>query len=248
MLDSSPGWLSLLDGESQLSQHPYCAGLPALEVTGGKALACGELIGCTQDRLRRVRGKGAIVNVGTMAAEFGMPGTSLYRGQQGRTRPAHEGVGGRVRPERGPGQRRQPGTHPDRGDSGAGRGDRRARGAGSSRAVGFTGRDRRSDHLPGFRRRQLRSRRDPRCRRRPHSGLTDTGIVASTLTPSGDATARPSPASPTTLAGREVTRRRRARNRPALMGCPGCQSTRRSASWAARAAGRKGWVVALHAC
>jgi NAD(P)-dependent dehydrogenase (short-subunit alcohol dehydrogenase family) len=24
------------------------------------------------------RGKGAIVNVGTMAAEFGMPGTSLY--------------------------------------------------------------------------------------------------------------------------------------------------------------------------
>ena len=28
------------------------------------------------------RGKGAIVNVGTMAAEFGMPGTSLYGASQ----------------------------------------------------------------------------------------------------------------------------------------------------------------------
>ncbi len=46
-------------------------------------------------------------------------GHVALRGQQGRARPAHEGVGGRVRPGRGPGQRRQPGTHPDRGDSGA---------------------------------------------------------------------------------------------------------------------------------
>jgi NAD(P)-dependent dehydrogenase (short-subunit alcohol dehydrogenase family) len=67
------------------------------------------------------RGKGALVNVGTMAAEFGIPGTSLYGGQQGRTR------------------------------------------------------DRHSDHLSGFRRRQLRSRRDSRCRRRPHSGMTQPG-------------------------------------------------------------------------
>ena len=155
------------------------------------------------------RGKGAIVNVGTMVAEFGMAGTSLYGAPSGRPGPAHQGVGGRVRPGRGPGQRRQPGAHPDRGDSGSGRGGRPTRGAGPSRAPpGFTGRDRRGHHLPGFGRRQLRSRRDPRCRRRPHSGLTDTGTVASALTASDGATARPPPASPTTPAGREVTRRR----------------------------------------
>src|ERR1700722_9449151 len=36
-------WLVVvLDGESQLSEHPYGAGLPALEITGGQPLACGE--------------------------------------------------------------------------------------------------------------------------------------------------------------------------------------------------------------
>src|SRR5260221_3802946 len=50
-----PGWSShLLDGESKLSEHPYGAGLPALEITGGKALARGELISCAQDCFRRV--------------------------------------------------------------------------------------------------------------------------------------------------------------------------------------------------
>jgi len=40
-----PGWSSLLlDGETQLSEHPYGACLPALEVTGVKSLARGELI------------------------------------------------------------------------------------------------------------------------------------------------------------------------------------------------------------
>src|SRR6187549_1900143 len=47
-----PGWSSLLlDGETQLSEHPYGACLPALEVTGVKSLAPGELISCAQDLL-----------------------------------------------------------------------------------------------------------------------------------------------------------------------------------------------------
>ena len=45
----------MLDGESELSEHPDGAGLPALEITGGKALARGELISCAQDRFRWVR-------------------------------------------------------------------------------------------------------------------------------------------------------------------------------------------------
>src|SRR5262245_59839908 len=50
-----PGGSSLLlDGESQLSEHPYGACLPALEVTGAKSLARRELISCAQDRFRRV--------------------------------------------------------------------------------------------------------------------------------------------------------------------------------------------------
>jgi hypothetical protein len=38
------GWSSRLDGESKLFEHVDGAGLPALEITGGKALARGELI------------------------------------------------------------------------------------------------------------------------------------------------------------------------------------------------------------
>src|SRR6266480_1691394 len=50
-----PGWSSLvLDGESQLPEHRDGAALPALEITGGKALARGELISCAQDCLVRV--------------------------------------------------------------------------------------------------------------------------------------------------------------------------------------------------
>src|SRR5215470_10625561 len=49
------GWSSLLlNGESQLSEHPYGACLPALEVTGAKSLARGELVSCAQDCFRRV--------------------------------------------------------------------------------------------------------------------------------------------------------------------------------------------------
>src|SRR6266480_7195059 len=49
------GWLSLvLDGESQFSEHGDGAALPALEITGGQALAGGELISRAQDRFRRV--------------------------------------------------------------------------------------------------------------------------------------------------------------------------------------------------
>ena len=50
-----PGRSSLLlDGESELPEHPYGAGLPALEVTGAKSLVRSELIRRAQDRFRRV--------------------------------------------------------------------------------------------------------------------------------------------------------------------------------------------------
>src|SRR6476646_5055666 len=50
-----PGWSWLvLDGESQFCEHRDGARFPALEVAGVKALAGGELIGCAQDRFRRV--------------------------------------------------------------------------------------------------------------------------------------------------------------------------------------------------
>src|SRR4029078_11194105 len=50
-----PGWSSLLlDGETQLSEHPYGACLASLEVTGVKSLARGELISCAQDCFRRI--------------------------------------------------------------------------------------------------------------------------------------------------------------------------------------------------
>src|SRR5512133_3682937 len=45
---------SRLDGESKLCEHLDGAGLPALEITGGKALARGELISHAQDCFRRV--------------------------------------------------------------------------------------------------------------------------------------------------------------------------------------------------
>ena len=49
------GWTSQgLDRESQLSEYPDGAGLPALKITGGKALARGELISCAQNCLVRV--------------------------------------------------------------------------------------------------------------------------------------------------------------------------------------------------
>jgi hypothetical protein len=46
--------LNFLDGESQVSEHLDRTALPALEITGGQALAGGELIGRAQNRLRRV--------------------------------------------------------------------------------------------------------------------------------------------------------------------------------------------------
>jgi hypothetical protein len=47
------GWSSRLDGESKLSEHPDGASLPALEITGGKALARSELMSRAQDCFRR---------------------------------------------------------------------------------------------------------------------------------------------------------------------------------------------------
>ena len=125
------------------------------------------------------RGKGAIVNVGTMAAEFGMPGTSLY----GASKAALVLLTKAWAAEFGPSGVRvnavNPGPTRTEGTAGLPI-DEFAELAPAGRP-GFTGRDRRGDHLSGFRRRQLRSRRDPRCRRRPHSGLMNTGTVASAL-------------------------------------------------------------------
>jgi hypothetical protein len=49
--DALRGWSSRLDRESKLSEHLDGAGLPALEITGGKALARGELISRTTGAL-----------------------------------------------------------------------------------------------------------------------------------------------------------------------------------------------------
>ena len=43
--------LFVLDGEAQLFEHRDGAGLAALEITGPKALAGGELVGRAQDGL-----------------------------------------------------------------------------------------------------------------------------------------------------------------------------------------------------
>src|SRR5678815_2088513 len=48
------GWSSRLDGEPKLSEHLDGSGLPALEITGRKALTRGEFVSRAQDRLRRV--------------------------------------------------------------------------------------------------------------------------------------------------------------------------------------------------
>jgi hypothetical protein len=40
---------SRVDGESQIPEHSHGAGLAALEITGGKALAGGEFISGAQD-------------------------------------------------------------------------------------------------------------------------------------------------------------------------------------------------------
>jgi hypothetical protein len=46
--------LAQLDGESELGRHLHRSALPAFEVAGGETAARGELVGDTQDRLRRV--------------------------------------------------------------------------------------------------------------------------------------------------------------------------------------------------
>jgi NAD(P)-dependent dehydrogenase (short-subunit alcohol dehydrogenase family) len=62
-------------------------------------------------------GGGAIVNVSTMVADFGMPGAALY-GATKAALGAHQDLGGRVRAPGRPGQRRvaRPGTHTRRRD------------------------------------------------------------------------------------------------------------------------------------
>ncbi|HET6865100.1 MAG TPA: SDR family NAD(P)-dependent oxidoreductase [Solirubrobacteraceae bacterium] len=61
-------------------------------------------------------GGGAIVNITTMVANFGMPGMSLYGSTKGRPDAADQGVGGRVRAQGNPCQRRRAGPHADAGD------------------------------------------------------------------------------------------------------------------------------------
>ena len=61
------------------------------------------------------RGKGAIVNITTMVAEFGQAEHGPVRLEQGGPRLADQVLGCGVRPIRGTGQRGQPRTDPDRG-------------------------------------------------------------------------------------------------------------------------------------
>ena len=81
------------------------------------------------------RGSGAIVNVSTMVAQFGMDGMALWL-EQGGVGAAHQGVVGRVRAQRRPGERGQPWPYPDRGDCRHGRGPRPAGLVGPRRTPG----------------------------------------------------------------------------------------------------------------
>ena len=60
------------------------------------------------------RGHGAIVNVTTMVAEFGMNGMGLYGSSKAALDAADQILGRRVRPRRRPRQRREPRPHPHR--------------------------------------------------------------------------------------------------------------------------------------
>ena len=94
------------------------------------------------------RGHGAIVNVLTMAARFGIAGMGLYGASKAALTLLTQFLGSGVRAERGPGQRRQPGPHPHRGHRAHGQPARRARLPGAGLPPGRPGGDRLRHQLP----------------------------------------------------------------------------------------------------
>ena len=117
------------------------------------------------------RGQGAIVNVSTMAAQFGMPGMAVYGGSKAALNLMTKSWAAEFGPQRRPGQRGQPRAHAHarRGDDG-----RRARPAGrtvAGRLRRRAGRHRRRDRLPGRGRRALRAGCAGERGRRPYGHL-----------------------------------------------------------------------------
>jgi len=117
------------------------------------------------------RGKGAVVNVLTMVARFGMTGMSLY----GSSKAALTLLTKSWAAEFGPSGVRvnsvSPGPTRTEGTAGMGRRTQPARGRGPGRAPGRPRGDRVCDRLPGRRRGQLRARRRTRRGRRPQRRL-----------------------------------------------------------------------------
>ena len=60
------------------------------------------------------RGRGAIINVTTMVAQYGQNGMALYSSSKAALTLLTKNQGRRIRPARGPGERRLSGTHPHR--------------------------------------------------------------------------------------------------------------------------------------
>ena len=80
---ASPSRSHVLASESQVSEYPDGAASPALEITGGEALARRELIGCAQDGFRRVTAVALDQLVGcgrseTMVSEEPLRSESVY--------------------------------------------------------------------------------------------------------------------------------------------------------------------------
>ena len=95
------------------------------------------------------RGRGAIVNVTTMVAQFGAPEMALYGSSKAALVLLTKFLGGPVRPGRGASQRGEPGPHPNRGHGRHGGGARPARLRRAVRPSRPARGDRRRHHLPG---------------------------------------------------------------------------------------------------
>ena len=117
------------------------------------------------------RGKGAIVNLSTMAADYGAPGMSLYGSSKAAINLLTKTWAAEYGPERRPRECREPWAHAHRRYGCDGRGSGAASCTGTGGTSGYSGRNRRSHRLLGNRPRQFHLRCKARRRWRPHRDL-----------------------------------------------------------------------------
>ena len=129
------------------------------------------------------RGSGAIVNVSTMVASFGLPGMSAYGASKAALELLDQGLGRGVRAGRRAGERSLARADSYSGDGRHGRGgDQSTRRNAAARTCRRSPGDRQHDHLPRLRRRQLHQRRHRPGRRRPSRGLNQPQAAPATGT------------------------------------------------------------------